>query len=99
MLDRVDPGADGALRALGPVRVRGRLPPARVRLVDERVQLGLRQLRRATSSFSESTPPVAQTLMTSAPYLMLRRTAARTASGPSATAAAMPERRSKTSGR
>ncbi len=46
MLDGIDAGADGALGALGAVRVGGGLAPARVRLIDERVQLFLRQLRR-----------------------------------------------------
>ena len=71
VLDGVDAGAHRALGGLGAVRVRGRLAAERVRLVDQRVELGLRELRRVDLSVSESTPPEAQTLMTSAPCLML----------------------------
>ena len=75
VLDRIDARADGALGRLRSVRVRRGLRAQRVRFVHQRVQFRLLNCGTSTSSVGESTPPLAQVLITSAPYLMLKRTA------------------------
>ena len=95
MLDRVDAGQDRVPRGLVAMAVGGDLLPQAMGLVDKAdissgVSCGV-----STSSASESTPPEAQNLITSAPYLTWNRTASRNPAGPWAMPSAGPSSRSR----
>ena len=77
--------ANGSLPA---VRVRGDASAESVRVGHEGAHLFLGVLRALGSSPLDSTPPVAQNLMTSAPYLMTSRKRRCTPATPSATPSA-----------
>ena len=90
VLDGVDAGADGVLDGLRAVGVGGYFATELVGFFGDGLQLFEGELRRAgLVALAESTPPEAQILMTSAPYLTTSRTLARAAQGPSATPSAL----------
>ena len=74
MLDRVDAGADRGVDALRAMGVGGDAQCPMMRLVGDRAELLSGTCSCPGSVLREKTPPVAQTLITSAPNLRCRRT-------------------------
>ena len=77
MFDRIDACPDRHLGACGAVAWAAVRLFEPVRLVHDGVHFRLRHCGVSTASASDSTPPVAHTLITSAPYFTWKRTASR----------------------
>src|SRR5262249_31598450 len=93
VLDRVHAGAHRGLDSLGSVGVGRHLEPWRWASVTSATSSSSEYCCAPTGPSKESTPAVAQVLMTLAPYLICARTAAITWSTPSATPLSGPRSR------
>src|SRR5438067_7497955 len=85
VLDRRDAGAHGQLDSFGAVLCAATLRSSLFASSTSAFNSSKPYCVAPTASPSDRTPPVAQVLITSAPYLICRRTAWRICSGPSAT--------------